>query len=126
MEFTPLVLLAVVATITALGFMLACEHGKQFRRFSWEEYSVLSATVFVAIVPMLAIYGWGILTLFFVSVAVGMCAEHICGYVFHRSLKRHMWRYYRFTLGGYTSLLVAPFWGMAGVFFFLLSKIVGV
>jgi|GEM_PF-1943548 len=125
MEISPSALLALVAIVTALAFFFAYEHGKRFRRFSWEEYATLAIASLVAIVPIFVIYGEPVLVLFFVSIALGLFMEHVIGYLLHKSLKRHVWRYYRLTIGGYTSLLIAPFWGMAGLFFFLLSKTIG-
>lgn len=122
---SPIILLGIVSLTTVLSFFLAYEHGKKEKKFSWVEYALLALSAILATVPVALTYGLRILLLFGISIVLGMLMEHVIGFLCHKTLKRHIWRYYRYTLGGYTSLLIAPFWGMAGVFFFLASKVLG-
>lgn len=122
---SPLILLTLVAITSLIGFYFAYQYSKRFRTFSWKEYAVLVIATIISVVPIMVTYGKSTLLLFALSILFGLTLEHLVGYLLHKSLKRHIWRYYRFTLGGYTSLLIAPFWGMAGLFFFLLSKTLG-
>lgn len=125
MELSVVGMLALTGIIVTVGLSVAVAFAKGRRRFSWIEYILLASIPLVTLVPVFMRYGVGVLGLFIASIIIGLFFEHILGYVFHRTLKRHMWRYYRMTWGGYTSLLVAPFWGMAGIFFFLLAKAFG-
>lgn len=122
----PVYLLLLVSVIFAFGLFVAHQTGREEKRFTWHEYLILAGIPFITLIPVWLTYGAKALVLFLASAVIGLVVEHVMGYIFHTSLKRHLWRYYRFTWGGYTSLLIAPFWGMTGVFFFLLAQAIGV
>jgi len=53
----------------------------------------------------------------------GTLAEWIIGYSYHRIVGSRLWTYHRLALGGYTSLLSFPLWGLAGLIFYLFMQI---
>ncbi len=126
MFFSPIVLLVFAAASTAVGFLAAYEYGKSTKAFKWSEYCFLVVVGLIAPALVMWTYGERVILFFFTSIVVGMCMEHLIGYLYHKTLNRRLWRYFKYTIGGYTSLLVAPFWGMAGIFFLLLGQVFGI
>lgn len=124
MTIAPEALLVIVALSTMVGFYAVYLYGKETRAFKWHEYLFFVLVAFIPLIPMGMVYDSRIYVLFVVSIVLGLLLEHVIGYLYHRTLNRRLWRYYKYTIGGYTSLLVAPFWGMAGIFFFLLGEVV--
>lgn len=59
---------------------------------------------------------------FFAFAFLGTFLEWTIGYAYNKVMGIKMWKYYRWSIGGYTSLLSIPIWGMAGVFFWLLVR----
>ncbi len=72
-----------------------------------------------------AYYGMGMVYLFVASSVVGFILEYGTGLMYHKTLNRRLWTYGKYSIGGYTSLLTFPMWGVAGVVFWLLSRSVG-
>lgn len=54
---------------------------------------------------------------------VGTLCEFLIGFSYHRTVGQRLWTYHRFSLNGYTSLLAIPFWGVGGLLFYLITKI---
>ena len=50
-------------------------------------------------------------------------AEYIFGFLFHKTLGQKLWVYRKGAVDGYTSLLAIPFWGMAGIIFLAIAKV---
>ena len=70
-------------------------------------------------------FGSKIVLLFVKSAIIGIVLEYGLGIVYHKTLNRRLWSYDKFSLGGYTSWLTIPMWGVAGVIFWLIGKTVG-
>jgi len=113
----------ILATLS--GFYLAYLYGRKTKIFRWSEY------IAIIIWPLLAVVGFAIfvdvkmLSLFFVSCAVGFLFEYLVGLVYHRTLNKRLWTYNRLSVQGYTSLLSIPLWGVAGILFWLIGKMIG-
>ena len=117
-------LLLLLAFITLTGFYLAYLYGRKTKKFKWSEYTAV--VVFPLIFILYMSYHQPIIILFFVISAVsGFFLEYILGLTFHKTLNRRLWTYTRFHLHGYTSYLSIPVWGLAGVLFWQLSKLLG-
>lgn len=107
------------------GFYIAYLYGHKVKRFRWSEYIAL------LILPTLFVFisayyiDRKILIFFILSSAAGFFMEYMIGLAFHKTLNRKLWRYERLSVGEYTSLLSIPVWGIAGVMFYFLSKIIG-
>ena len=115
----------IFIVLTLIGFYLAYLYGHKTKRFRWSEY------ISIIILPMLFIMALTyfvdvrILSLFLISCAVGFVLEYLVGFVYHKVLNQRLWTYSRLSINGYTSLLSIPVWGIAGVIFWFLSKMVG-
>ncbi len=111
--------------LTFTGFYLAYLYGRKTKQFKWSEYILL------VIWPVIFVFGFAyfidikIINMFIISSFIGFVLEYILGFSYYKTLNKKLWEYNRLSVGGYTSLLSIPFWGVAGVFFWFLSKIVG-
>lgn len=111
--------------IILVGFYLAYLYGRKTKQFHWNEY------IAIIILPVILIFALSyfvdarITVLFFVSCFLGFVFEYLTGLVYHKALNKKLWEYSRFNVKGYTSFLTIPLWGIAGVAFWFLSKMVG-
>lgn len=111
--------------IDFVGFYLAYLYGRKTKKFRWREYM---ATIFFPVIGVLAFAYFvdiKILSLFIISCFVGFGLEYFLGLTYHKTLNEKLWEYKRLSIDGYTSLLSIPIWGVAGVFFWFISKFVG-
>jgi uncharacterized membrane protein len=63
--------------------------------------------------------------MFLVSSLIGLVGEYLIGFIYYKVLNEKLWVYKRLTLNGYSSLLSMPLWGIGGVVFWFLSKLLG-
>jgi uncharacterized membrane protein len=63
------------------------------------------------------------LAYFLLCSVAGSLAEYIFGFLFHKTLGQKLWVYRKGAVDGYTSLLAIPFWGMAGIIFLAIAKV---
>ncbi len=61
---------------------------------------------------------------FLIFSIVGTTAEYFLGYTFHKIVGRKLWTYHTYSIGGYTSWLSIPLWGIGGIFFWLISRLI--
>lgn len=108
-----------------LACLVAYWYGKGVKKFRWSEYIALVLAALVPVGLQLPLYGWPLVQLFVVSMVAGFLAEYLFGLLYHQTLNKRLWTYSKYTLNGYTSYLTIPFWGAAGVFFFVLAKTIG-
>ena len=112
--------------ISSLGVYLAYLYGRKTKRFQWSEYTLFIAVPVVACLSLGYVYGIKVFELFVVGAVAGFALEYVVGLTYHKTLNRHLWYYSRLKVGnGYTSLLVVPMWGVAGILFWLLAQNIG-
>lgn len=121
----PIVQGCLLLSANLLGFYLAYLYGRKTKKFRWREYAALLALPVLTICFFAIIEGPQIAELFIVSSCVGFTLEYLLGLAYHKALNAKLWEYRRLSVGGYTSVLTLPFWGVAGVIFWYLSKFVG-
>jgi len=115
----------VFIVLSLLGFYLAYLYGHKTKQFRWSKY------IAIIIIPLLFVFALAyfvnarVLSLFLVSAAVGFVLEYLLGLTYHKVFNQHLWTYSRLSVNGYASLLGIPIWGIAGVIFWFLSKMVG-
>ncbi len=86
-----------------------------------------SRLLMLLVVPVLGclgltyFFGTTFVVFFFASCLVGTMFEYVFGFAFHRVLGEHFWKYDRMSIGGYTSVLAPPLWGVGGSIFFVLA-----
>ncbi len=118
---------AVVAAVCLAGFYAAYLYGRKTKKFRWSEYEAIILVPILCTFILAYVYGVVILYDFLVSAIVGMLLEYTIGFVYHKTLNQRFWIYTRYTIGnGYTSWLTLPFWGFAGIVFWLIGKNVGI
>jgi uncharacterized membrane protein len=111
--------------IDLLGFYLAYLYGRHTKIFRWSEYAAIIIFPIIGVFIFAFIFDFRILSLFIISCLAGFSLEYIIGLTYHKTLNRKLWEYKRLSVGGYTSLLSIPMWGVVGVTFWFLGKIVG-
>ncbi|MBI4086734.1 hypothetical protein HY416_01995 [Candidatus Kaiserbacteria bacterium] len=117
---------ATLLLASSLGVYIAYLYGRNTKKFRWSEYVVFISVPVVGCLSLGYIYGAKIIQFFIASAIVGFFLEYVVGLAYNKILNRHLWYYSRLKVGnGYTSLLVIPMWGVAGVLFWLLAQNVG-
>ncbi|MCX6759419.1 MAG: hypothetical protein NT012_02555 [Candidatus Nealsonbacteria bacterium] len=111
--------------LSFIGFYLAYLYGKKTTEFRWSEYIAIIIIPILFIVFLILYYDFAILKLFIVSASIGFAAEGLIGFVYDKVLNRRLWTYNRLSIKGYTSYLSIPLWGIAGVIFWFITKLVG-
>ncbi len=98
---------------------------KKHKTYHYTHGRYLYSLLFPSIATFIAFseVGFSLIYLFLLFCLLGTAAEWFLGLVFHRILGHRMWRYYKYSLGTYTSLLAIPFWGMGGVLFWLVMRV---
>lgn len=112
-------------TLSLLGFYLAYLYGKKTTNFRWSEYMAMIIVPIAFIIFLAIYYNFAIIKMFIVSAIIGFFAEGFIGFVYDKVLNKRLWTYDRFSIKGYTSLLSIPLWGVGGVVFWFISKLVG-
>lgn len=115
----------IFLTLSFLGFYLAYLYGRETTQFRWSEYIAMIITPILFIVFLIIYYDFAILKMFIASSIIGFVGEGIAGFVYDKVLNRRLWTYNRLSIKGYTSFLSIPLWGIAGVIFWFISKLVG-
>jgi uncharacterized membrane protein len=108
-----------------LGMYFTYLHGRKTKKFKWSEYFLLISVPVVSSLSFSLIYGVRILYFFVISSIIGFLLEYILGFFYHKTLNRRLWTYGKYNVGGYTSILTFPLWGVAGMLFWVLSKQIG-
>jgi len=115
----------VFLIVTLVGFYLAYLYGHKTRKFRWSEYIAIFIWPFLFVIYLAYSYDYKILTMFLVSCFVGTILEFLLGLAYHKTLNKRLWTYDRLGIGGYTSWLSVPMWGIGGVVFWFLGKTLG-
>ena len=125
METKFLILGYISILIVGVGWIIAYTVGKNTKKFNWTEYALLALPTLVVTVMLANHVDIRVLDLYVRSALVGFSLEYLLGLAYHQTLNERMWTYTHFDVHGYTSFLTLPFWGLGGVIFWMLSKIVG-
>lgn len=99
---------------------------KDFKKyhFSLARYFFLMLFPLIAVLVSTFQVGTTLIRAFLIFALVGTLLEWFVGFSYHMVLGQRLWTYYRYNIGTYTSLLSIPLWGLAGVVFWLLAKVV--
>jgi uncharacterized membrane protein len=113
--------------IVIVGVYLAYLYGRNTKEFHWSEYIALLAALTLIVFLKAYLIDIKILYLYLLSAIVGFILEYSLGLAYHKTLNRKLWVYdsHAYSLSGYTSWLTLPMWGIAGVIFWTVGKIVG-
>lgn len=111
--------------ISFIGAYLAYLYGRKTTKFRWKEYLAIIIGPILFVIFLAFYYNFAILKLFLVSSVVGFIGEYIFGFVYDKVLNKRLWTYNRLSIEGYTSYLSIPAWGIAGVMFWFIAKLIG-
>ena len=114
----------VFLIISLLGFCLAYLYGHKSKKFYWSKYWLMLAGPILCALILAYFEGLKIIQLFILSSVVGFSLEYVLGFSYHKIFNSRLWIYERFSVGGYTSFLTLPVWGVAGIVFWFLVKFV--
>lgn len=96
-------------------------HGKhQVVHFKLSRYFFLFLTPFLGVVLMSYIADSSVWKFFFIFMILGTILEYCVGYSYQKVVGQRLWKYNKYSLGGHTSLLAVPLWGLCGVLVYLL------
>jgi len=118
-------ILTVFGGLSIIGFYCSILYGRKTKVFKWSEYITLLLIPVACSLSLAYFFGKKVIWLFVVSAIIGLVLEYGLGYAYHKTLNKRLWTYTKFSIGGYTSWLTLPMWGVAGVIFWLISKSVG-
>ncbi len=116
---------SIIIIFDFIGLYLAYLYGRKTKIFRWSEYFAIILFPIIGVLAFAYLIDSKILALFLVSACFGFVLEYILGFVYHKTLNKKLWEYKRLSVGGYTSLLSIPMWGIGGCLFWFLSKMVG-
>lgn len=121
-----LIVLGLIFIVVCLaGCYLAYLYGHKTKRFRWGEYIAIIIWPILCVVAMAILIDYRALILFIVSSFIGFMLEWFIGFIYFKVLNKRLWKYKRFSVGGHTSFLSIPMWGVAGVIFWYISKTIG-
>jgi len=121
-----LIVSGIIFVIVSLaGFYSAYLYGRKTKKFRWSEYIAIIIGPIICILIMAYLIDIKILLLFIISCGSGLFLEYLLGLTYHKTLNKKLWEYKRFSIHEYSSFLSIPVWGIAGVIFWLLGKIIG-
>lgn len=100
--------------------------GKRFRayRFSFARYLLILIPPLVA-VSYLVVIGdvrESFIKIFLTFAAIGTLLEWLIGFLYRTVVGQRLWSYHRYSIGGYTSFLVIPYWGFVGILAYLIIQ----
>lgn len=116
---------SVFILIILVGFYLAYLYGRKTKKFRWTEYIAIIILPIISIFIFAYLIDIKIINLFIISSFVGFALEYILGLTYHKTLNKRLWVYDRFSIQGYTSLLSIPLWGIGGITWWFLIKMIG-
>jgi uncharacterized membrane protein len=111
--------------LSLLGAGAALLYGRKTKKFLWREYLALLAVPLLCTLYLVFFVERNLTFMFFFSAVVGFTAEFFLGFFYHKVLGKRLWTYSRMSVGGYTSFLSIPFWGLGGIAFWLTAKLSG-
>ncbi len=124
-----IIFLAIVICGVAIELLISqlfIDHNKinkKHRRvhFQLSRYIFLLTMPTIATLIMTYLAGLSVLK-FFVSFAIlGTLLEYCIGYSYQAIVGQRLWKYYRYSINGHTSLLSIPLWGLCGVLIYLIA-----
>lgn len=122
---TPLYILIGLAFLSIVGCYLAYLYGKSSSGFGFDKYAAILVIPFLSCIGISYFYGLDVIYFYIIAGFAGLVIEYIVGFTYEKVFNERMWTYHIYGIDGYTSYLSPPAWGVVGVIFFLLSKVIG-
>jgi hypothetical protein len=86
---------------------------------------LIVALPFSYVIYLFSLFGVKIFWLYIISSLAGWLLEYSFGRIYYDVEGNKLWKYSKWNIQQYTSWLVLPVWGMAGVIMWSLGKFVG-
>jgi len=112
----------VEALVKRAFFLFSKDHYKT-HHFSWSKYLAYILYPIVLTIYLHFKLDKSLLGIFLGFSLFGLIGEWTLGFVYHKLMGQRLWTYHKYSIGKYTSFLVLPLWGGAGVIFWFFSKI---
>jgi hypothetical protein len=109
-----LTLVGILAIFFA-GLYAAALYGRRTRKFYWSEYVVVTTLPSFALLWTWYRIGPEAVYMYAITCFAGPILEYTLGRAYHFTIGKRLWTYKTSRLGGYTSLLVIPYWGLVGI-----------
>lgn len=107
-----------------LGWLLLIPYTKKTEDFRWKEYVAMITIPVIGLIGLIYLKGTNALWVYIIGMILGPILEHLIGWFYHKVNGAHLWVYHRLPIsGGYTSFLVAPLWGFAFVFIWMIVEL---
>lgn len=98
-------------------------HGKhQVVHFKLSRYLFLMAVPLLGVSLLSYLAGLSIWKFFFIFMLMGTTLEYCIGYSYKVIVGQMLWKYNKYSIKGYTSLLALPLWGLCGSLVYLLVE----
>ena len=111
----PAITFAGLVVILFSGLFLAMWYGRRTKKFLWREYAAIVILPCLAVVWAWYRIGPPVVSIYLLTCIGGFALEYALGRAYHVTLGTRLWVYRRYSFGGYTSLMVVPYWGLVGV-----------
>lgn len=124
--FTIYLLLVVLGVL--LEIIFAKLYYKLLKSRYKEHHFYFGRYIFFLSFPALAFFlvtnqlGFSPLVVFLVFAFLGTLLEGLVGYSYYLIVGQRLWTYKKYSIGGYTSFLATPIWGLLGILTWLLAK----
>jgi uncharacterized membrane protein len=125
MNIDPLIDLFLITMLVATGWYATWVWGRHTSKFRWSEYFMYIAGPLIAVGLIAIKHGTEVYTLFIISACVGFTVEYVLASTWHAVQSERLWHYKKYSLKGYASYVLIPLWGVAGVSYYLLAKLLG-
>ena len=93
------------------------------QHFSWWRYTLFFGVPLVTVATVLFSFKYehSALAMFVWFAVVCTFMEWLVGFTYHRVVGKRLWTYDKFNIGGYTSWLSVPIWGILGLVMWFLT-----
>lgn len=92
--------------------------------FLWSKYLFLLLFPLLTVLIITYLTSLNVLKVFFIFSIAGPILEWLIGFSYYTVVGHRLWSYHKYDITYYTSWLTIPLWGLGGVIFYFLAKII--
>ena len=97
---------------------------KYKKHFKFARYLFLLLFPMFGTLVSFFIAGFSAIKIFILFSFMGPALEWCIGYSYQAIVGQKLWTYHRYSITGNTSLLAIPFWGLAGLLFYYIARMI--
>ena len=113
----------IESIISQTHFLLYKKHFKKYH-YKFGRYLFYLLFPLTALLFSFFFQGLKVVSMFVLFSLVGVLAEWLAGFTYHMVMGQRLWTYHKYSIGGYTSLFSLPLWGIIGILFSFLGKLI--